>query len=156
MKKTTYLLVFGFLLMGSIQLLAQDQKNAEASLTGQWTLSAVYAFTDPSNIPQYQVGDYIWDFGDGRGYQMTISANDGVEQDDFALAPGNYSVWNRRCLLKIGDRTFKYKFQSPAGSTENNNMKNPSGEMPKLQLILQTSLDPRIADGGYTLVLSRI
>ncbi len=135
-------------------------QNYEPVFEGQWTVVGVSAFAPPDQLPQYEAGDFIWDFGSesSRDYgNLQVSkTNDQLKTDNYTYSEGEHQFWIRQCLIQVGNTTYHYQFDGPNGTLGVTPPPSADGKPAPLHVYLNTSLDPSIADGGYTLILRKM
>jgi len=116
-----------------------EQANVSyPDLSGNWELSQMVAFADPSKLPNYTDGEVVWTFNpEGQSNQLAVQKLTTKINFDYSLAKGDYYFWMVQCVMKIGSDLYYYAIEY---------QKDKNGKERPQRLTLQNDLDPSIAD----------
>jgi len=116
-----------------------EQANVQyPKLGGNWQLSQMVAFADPSQLPNYTDGEGVWTFNpEGQSNQLAVKKPTTKINNDYSLAQGDYYFWMDQCVMKVGSDLYYYSIDY---QTDKNGKEQPH------RLTLQNDLSPSIAD----------
>jgi|GEM_PF-2936859 len=105
------------------------------TLSGQWMLTGVSLFADPSTIPEYSPGDVVWNFGEGTRNSVDVNKYD-VDKRDFSLAAGTHEFARNKYVISI-NREYLYTVNGD-------------------NLTLDSNINPGMSDDGVVFSFSKM